>query len=161
MRIRRIRVERVSYADGPGQLWSELPGILGVQIEVQKIEGFIRRCRERFCRCGRDSINILRQRGVDNRRDRAFTEVVIVQPENSGVRSKSGFVRAMAPGQVVVDEKARGASSLHPGIVEASDCGERCIGATSLQHDWKSRESLLEIARGKQAFIPRKSGVEI
>ncbi len=157
----RIRIERVAKADGPGQLRSQLPGILRVEIEIQKVEWFVGRGRESFCRGGRDSVNKLRQRGVGDRGNAAFAEIVIVQAEDSGVGSEAEFVRAVAPGQIVVDEKARSAPALHPGIVEAADGGEGRIGSASLQHDRESRQRLLKIAGREQAFVPGKARIEI
>ena len=67
----------------------------------------------------------------------------------------------MAPGEVVVDEKPGGASSLNPGVVQSPDLRERGIRATAFQHDGKRGECLLKITGAKQASIPGKRRIEI
>ncbi len=46
VRIQRIRIERVPHADRPRQLWRELPRILRIEIEIQKIERLVWRKRK-------------------------------------------------------------------------------------------------------------------
>ena len=110
--------------------------------------------RKSFRRRGSDAINELRQSRVGDRGHGALAEIVIVQPKDSRVRAEAQFVRAVAPGQIVVDEEARRAPALHPGIVEPAERGERSVRAAALQHDRKRRERLLKIAGAEQAFVP-------
>ncbi len=161
MRIERIGIERVSNAEGPRQLLGHFPCVLRIQIEIQEVERFVCRRGESFCRRGCDSINVLRQGGVGHRRDRALSEVIVVQPKNSGIGSKAQFVRAMAPGEIVVDKEPGGAPSLNPGVVESSERRERGIRAAALQHDRERGECLLKIARSEQTSIPGKCRIEI
>ena len=67
------------------------------------------------------------------------------------------LVRAVAPGEIVVDEEARGAPSLHPGVVEAADGGERRVRAAALQDDRERGERFLKIARGRTGFRTRRT----
>ena len=106
MRTQRIRVERVANADRPRQRWLELPRILRVQIEIQEVERLVRGKRERLRCRRRDAVDELRQRRVRDGRNATLAEIVVIQAKYSGVRSKPDFVRAVAPGQIVVDEQA-------------------------------------------------------
>ena len=107
MRIQRIGIQCISYPEGPGQLLGHLPGVLCVEIEIEEVEGFVRRGRESLGRRGCDSINILRQGSVGNGRDRSLPEVIVVQAKYARVGSKPKFVRAMTPSEVVVDKIGR------------------------------------------------------
>ena len=88
-------------------------------------------------------------------------EVIVIQAEDSRIGSKPQFVRAVAPGQVVIDEEPGGAPSLYPGVVEPSDGGERRVRTAALQNDRKCGERFLKIAGPEQAFIPGKRRIEI
>src|SRR5208282_2367762 len=160
MRIQRIRVERVAQPESPGELGGDPPGVLRVDIEVQEAKRFVRGQRKRLRRGRSHSIDELGQRGIGYRGDASFAEIVIVQSENPGVRSEPQLVAPVAPGQVVVQKIARGASTLEPGVVQAPD-GSEGIGTASLQDNGKGGEGLLEIALRKQAFVPGKARIEI
>src|ERR1700683_5597127 len=67
----------------------------------------------------------------------------------------------MAPGEVVIDEKSGGASSLNPCVIEPSEWRERGICAATLQDDGERRECLLKITGTEEASIPGKCRVEI
>ena len=91
----------------------------------------------------------------------ALSEIIVVQAKDSGIRAKPQFVSAMAPGEVVVDEEARGSPALNPGVVEPSNRSERRICAAALQHDRECRERLLKVARPKQTLVPGKCRIEV
>ncbi len=156
-----IRVEGVANAEGPSELWSELPGVLRVEIEIQEVERFVGGRGKGFGRGRGDSVDELRQGGIGDGGDVPFAEIVIVEAKDARVGSEAQFVGAVGPGQIVIDEKARGAPALHPGIVQPSEGRERRIRAAALQDDRKGRERLLEIAWTEKAFIPGKSWIEI
>ena len=160
MRVQRIGVEGVAQAERPGQCASHFPGVLRVDIEIEKVERLICVRRERLRRGVRDSIDKLLQVRVGHGGNRAFSEVIVVQAEDAGIGSKPQLVSAAAPGKIVVDEKARGAPALNPGIVQPSD-GREGICAGALQHDRKRGKRLLKVARPKQAFIPGECGIEV
>ena len=121
MWVQRIGVEGIAHAEGPRQLARQLPSVLRVEVKVEEVERLVGGCRESFRRCRCDSVNILWQRCVSNSRDRALAEVVVIEAEDSRIGSEAKLVRAVAPSQVVIDEEARGAPSLNPGIVQSSD----------------------------------------
>src|SRR5271154_2232174 len=127
MRIQRIRIERVANTDRPRQFRRQLPGVLRVEIEIQKAERLVRGLRKSLRRNGRNSIDELRQRRIADRGNRAFSEIVVVQAKNSSIRSKPEFVSPPAPGKIVVEKNARNAPTLHPGVVEPSNRGERSV----------------------------------
>ena len=52
MRVQRVGIERIADAERPGQFRSHLPRVLRVEVEVEKVEGFVRRSRKGL-RCGR------------------------------------------------------------------------------------------------------------
>src|ERR1035437_1775544 len=88
MRIQRIGVEGIAQTERPGQGTSHFPGVLRVDIEIEKVERFICTRRESLRRGVRYSIDELQQRRVGHGGNRAFSEVVVVQAEDSGVRAK-------------------------------------------------------------------------
>ena len=106
------------------------------------------RNRESLRRRGCDSINVLRQVGVGHGGDRTLAEIIVIQPKDAGIGSKAEFVCAVAPGEVIVDKKPRGAPSLDPGIVEAAERGERRIRAAALQNDRETRKESSENPSG-------------
>ncbi len=161
MRIQGIGIQRVSDPEGPCQCLVHLPCVLRIQVEIQEVIRLVRRCGKGFCRRGCDSVNVLRQVGVRHGGDRSLPEVVIIQPQDSGIGSKAEFVRAVAPGQVVVDEKTGSAPSLDPCVVQSTDRGKWRIRAAALQNDWECSERFLKVARTEQAFIPRERRIEI
>jgi hypothetical protein len=61
-----------------------------------------------------------RARRQKHARGRALAEIIVIQPENSGVCSKPQFVRTDTPGQIVVDEESCSPPALHPSIVKPS-----------------------------------------
>ncbi len=110
-----------------------LPGVLRIKVRFKKSvwhrigqgEGF------RSCRC--NTVDELRQGCVTHQRDgAALAEIKVVQTEDAAVGSEPEFMRQDRPGEVVIDEEARSALSLHPRIVEPSQCGEGRIGAACL-----------------------------
>src|SRR5271155_4675789 len=117
VRIERVGIKSIAQAKSPGQVLGDFPGVLRVQIEIQKIERLIRRLRKCLGGRGRYAINVLRQSRINDRRHAALAEIVIVQPQNSRVGAEAQLVRPMAPGQIVVDEKARSPPTLNPGVV--------------------------------------------
>ncbi len=160
MRIQRIGVEGVAKTEGPGQRASHFPGVLRVEIEIEKVEGLIGVRRERLRRGVRDSIDELRQVRVGHGGNCAFSEIVVVQAEDTGIGSEPQFVSAKAPSKVVIDEEPGCASALDPSVVQPSD-GRKGIRAGALQCDREGRKCLLKIAWPKQAFIPGERGIEI
>ena len=161
VRIGWIRVVRIANAEGPGQSWRHLPGVLRVEVQVQEIVrlriGQRKGCRGR----GRHAVDELGQGGVVHQGDHARAEIVIVQAENPAVRAKPELVRSHGPGQVVVDEEAGGAASLNPRIVQPAERGERGVGAAALEDDRKRRQRFLKIGGSEQALVPGERGVEI
>ena len=61
MRIQGIRIERIANAESPGELGSHFPGVLRIEIQVEKVERLIGRQRESLGRSGGHSIDELRQ----------------------------------------------------------------------------------------------------
>ena len=90
----------------------------------------------------------------------ALSEVVVIEAKDPRVCAEPQFVRAPAPGQVVIDEEPRCATALHPGVVEASE-GREGIRAGALQYDRESGECLLKIVWTEQAFVPGEGGIEV
>src|ERR1700683_3963276 len=160
MRIQRIGVEGVAWTERPSHFASHFSGVLHVEIEIEKVKRLVGVRRERLRGGVSYSRDKLLQIRVGHRGDRAFPEVVVVQAEDAGIGSKSQFVSAMAPGEIVVDEKAGGAPALNPGVVKSSDGSER-VRSAALQHDRKSRQCLLQITWPKQAFVPGECGIEV
>src|SRR5271170_595303 len=161
MRIERIGIECVPDSKSPRQLLRHFPGVLRIQVEIQKIEGFVRRRRKSFRRRRSDSVNILWQRGVRDRRYRALSKIVVVQSKNPRIGSEAQFVRSVAPREVVVDEETRGFSSLNPRVVQSSQCREWRIRAAPLQHDGQRGQRLLKIRWAEQTRVPGKCRIEI
>src|SRR5271167_1390014 len=131
MRIQWIGVEGVAQAERPGQFASYFPGVLRVDIEIEEVEGLICARRESLRRGVRHSIDELRQGRVAHGGNCAFSEVIVVQAEDTGIRSKPKFVSAMAPSEVVIDEEPGCTPALHPGVVQPSD-GREGICAAAL-----------------------------
>ena len=121
MRIQRIRIVGIADAERPGQRARQLPGVLRIKVQIQEIVWLRIGQRKGFRSRRRNSVDELRQGRVGHQRDRAFTEIIIVQAEDPAVGSEAEFVRAYGPGEIVVDEEARGAPSLNPRIVEPSE----------------------------------------
>src|ERR1035437_4969414 len=117
MRIEWVGIECVSNAESPRQLLGHLPGVLRVEIEIQKVEGFVCRRRKSLCcrRC--DPIDVLRQGGVCHGGDRSLPKVIVIQPEDARIGSKAEFVRTMTPCQIIIDKEPGGASSLEPRVI--------------------------------------------
>ena len=135
----------------------DLPGVLRVEIEIQEVERLVGASGESFGRGGGDAIDELRQSGVGDRGNGAFAEVEIIQAKDSRVGAEAEFVRAVAPGEIVVDEEARGAPALDPGVVEPADGGERGVRAGALQDDGKRRERLAEDRWGRTGCRTRRT----
>jgi hypothetical protein len=161
MRIQRIGIEGVSDTKSPRQLLGHFPCVLRIQVEIQEVERFVWRRGESFRRRGRDSVDVLRQGGVGDGRDRSLAEVEVVQAKNPRIGSEAQLVRPDAPCKIVVDEKPRGAPSLHPRVVQAADRGEGRIRAAALQNNRECGEGLLKIDRREYAPLPGKCRVEI
>jgi hypothetical protein len=107
MGIQWIGVESVAHTECPSKLPSHFPGVLSIEVEIEEVEGLI--CRQWKClgRGGCHSIDELRQRRVRHSRNCALSEVIVVQTKDSGVRAKPQFMGAVAPSEVVVNEKER------------------------------------------------------
>src|SRR6202023_2830230 len=131
------------------------------QVKIQEVKGFVcRRGKVLGCR-GCDSINVLRQGGVSHSWDGSLAEVIVIQPKNPSIGSKTQLVCPSAPGEVVFDKEPGGASSLDPSVVKSPDAGKRRIRAATLQNDRECGERFLKIAGTKQASIPGKRRVEV
>ena len=161
MRIQRVGIVGGTHAESPGQFARELPGILRIQIDVEEVERLRIRNGKRSRRGRRDSVDELRQIGIGNRRRCPLAEVIVVEPENAGIRAEPKVMRARSPCEVVVDEKARGASALNPCVVLSAERAERCAAAGTLQHDRERRQCLLQVRGTEQAFVPRERRVEV
>src|ERR1700691_1580592 len=160
MRIQRIGVEGVAQAERPGQFASHFPGVLRIEIEIEKAEGLVGVRRERLRRGIRYSMDKLLQVRIGHRGNRAFPEVIVIQAQNAGVRAKSEFVSAMAASEVVVDEKPRGAPALDPAVIKSSD-GREGVRSAALQYDGESGKLLLKVAGPEEAFVPGECGIEV
>ena len=159
--IRGVRIQCVADTGRPGQLARELPRILRVEVKIERIERLIRGTRKSF-RGGRgNTVDELRQSRIGHGWDSAFSEIVVVQKKNPGVRSEAEFVSAAAPGEVVIDEEPRGSPSLHPGVVQPPEGGEGCVRATPLKDNGKCCQRSLEIGWGEDARIPGESRIEV
>src|ERR1700730_11083075 len=161
MRIQRVGVKSVPYPERPRQLPGHFPGVLRIQVEIQEAKGFVCRRGKSLCCRGCDSINVLRQGSVSHSWDGSLAEVIVIEPKNPSIGSKTQLVCPSAPGEVVIDEDPGGASSLNPSVVKSPDTGKRRIRAATLQNDRERGERFLKIARTKQASIPGKGRVEI
>ena len=107
VRIQRIGIVRIAQSERPRQRSRHLPGVLRVEIQIQEIVRLRIGERKGFRGCRRDAVDELRQRRICDQRNRAFAEIIIVQPEDPGVGAEPQFVRADGPRQIVVDEEAR------------------------------------------------------
>src|SRR5208337_591598 len=134
MRIQRIGVEGVAQTERPGQCASHFPGVLRVEIEIEKVEGLICVGGESRRRGVRYSIDKLLQGRVGHSGNRAFSEIIVVEAEDAGVGSEPQFVTATAPGKIVIDEKPGCAPALNPGVVKPSH-GSEWVRSAALQHD--------------------------
>ena len=103
----------------------------------------------------------MRQGRVGNGGHRAFSEVVVIEPEDPRVGAEPQFVRTMAPCQIVVDENPSGATALDPGVVQSAERGEGSVRSDTLQNNWKCGQRLLKVAGAKQTLVPGESGVEV
>src|SRR5712692_9526368 len=159
--VQWIGIESVAQTECPGKLPTHFPGVLGIEIEVEETEWFVCRQWKSLGCCGCHSIDELQQRRVHHRRNCALFEVIVVQTKDSGVRAKSQFVGATAPGEVVVNEEARSSPAFYPSVVESANRSEGRICTTALQHDRKRRERPLKVPWPKQAFVPGEGGIEI
>src|ERR1700680_1958788 len=117
MRIESIRVKSVPYPERPRQLPGHFPGVLRIQVEIQEVKGFVCRRGKSLCCRGCHSINVLCQSGVSHSWDGSLSEVIVIQPKNPSIGSKTQLVCPSAPGEVVIDKEPRGASSLDPSVV--------------------------------------------
>jgi hypothetical protein len=86
MRTERVRIESVPDANRPCQLLRDLPCILRVKIDVQKIEWLVRIPRKRLGRGGSHAVNELGQVRICDDRNCAFAEIEVIQVEYSNVR---------------------------------------------------------------------------
>src|SRR5258708_27572483 len=127
MRIYWIGVKSVPYPERPRQLPGHFPGVLRIQVEIQEVKGFVCRRGKSLCCRGCDSINELRQGGVSHSWDGSLAEVIVIQPKNPSIGSKTQLVCPSAPGEVVIDKEPGGASSLDPSGVKYPDTGKKSI----------------------------------
>ena len=81
----------------------------------------------------------LRQGRIGDKRHDALAEIIIIQPEDAGIRSETKFMPAIGPREIVIDEEACRAPALHPGIVQTANGRKRSVGAAALQHDRECR----------------------
>src|ERR1700680_142934 len=161
MWIQWIGGECVAPTECPGKRPSHSPGVLGIEIEIEEAEWFVR-CQWKSLGCGGcDSIDELLQCRVRHGRNCALSEIIVIQTKDAGVRAKPQFVSAPAPSEIVIDEEARGSPALYPSVVEPSNRSERRICAATLQHNRECRECLLKVTRPKQTRIPGKRGIEV
>ena len=92
----------------------------------------------------------------------AFAEIVIIEAKDARVGAEAEFVRAVTPGEIVVDEKARGAAALDPGVVEPADGGERERSRRLPCRTMGNAASVLsKIAGAEEAAVPGEGGIEI
>ena len=161
MRIQRVGIVGIAQAERPSHRFRDPPRILGIEIEIEKVERLVRRCGECLRGRRRHAVDELRQRRVGDGWDCTFAEVEIIQAKDSGVGAEPQLMSAMAPCQIVVDEETGSAPSLQPSIVESSNGGEGCIGAHSLQHNRKCSQRRGKIAWRKQARIPGERRIEV
>src|ERR1035437_5917886 len=107
MWIQWIGVECVAHTKCPGKRPSHSPGVLGIEIEIEEAEWFVR-CQWKNLGCGRRyPVDELRQCRVGHGWDCALSEVIVIQTKDSGVRAEPQFMGAMTPSEVVIDEEAR------------------------------------------------------
>ena len=156
VRVQRIGIVGVAQAEGPGQRAGDLPGVLGVEVEIEKVEWLVGDVGKVLRRGRCHSVDELRQGRVGDRGNRALAEVVVIQAEDAGVGAEAELVRAVAPGEIVIDEEAGGAPALNPGVVESADGGEGRVGAAALQHDRKGGERLLKVGWGRTGSRTRR-----
>ena len=159
MRIQRIGIEGVAQTERPGQCASHFPGVLRVDIEIEKVEGLVWVRRECLRRGVRYSIDELLQVRVGHGWNRAFPEVVVVQAEDTGIGSEPQFVSAAAPGEVVVDEKAGCAPALNPSVVKPSD-GREGVRAAALQYDRERRKRPLKLLGPNKLSYQENAGLK-
>jgi len=151
VRIYGVRIEGIPEADCPRHFRSHLPGILCVEVDIEEVERFIL-CYGKGLKCGGSHpINELRQVRISHGGNVPFAEVIIIQTKDADIRPKPQFVSAVRPGQIVIDEKAARAPSLHPRVIYPSDVREWRVRTLALQHNRKGVECLLVIAWFKQA----------
>src|SRR5271157_888236 len=92
MRIEWIGVQCIAHTERPSQAASHFPGVLRVDIEIEKVEGLIsvrRKCLRGGVRYSRDKLLQVR---LGHRGDRACPEVVVVQAKDTDIGSKPQFV---------------------------------------------------------------------
>ena len=147
VRIDWVGIVGCANSECPGQCSGHLPGVLRIEVQVEEVVGLGIGQRERFRGGGCHSINELRQGRIVNQWNRPLSEVIVIQPEDPGVRPKPQFVRTDTPRQIVIDKESGGAPALHPSIVESADCRKRRIRSAALQHDRERVERLLKITR--------------
>src|SRR5437588_418530 len=161
VRIEWIGIVCCPDAEGPCQPGRHFPGVLRVEIQIQEIVWL--RVRERKClRCGRShAIDELRQSRVRHKGNDPLTEVIIIQPKDASIRSKTELMPAVRPGEVVINEEARRTPPLHPRVVQAADRSKRRVRAAALQDDRECRQGLLKIRWAEQAFVPGERRIEV
>src|SRR5580700_1593611 len=86
MWIQRIGIEGVAHTERPGQSASHFPGVLCIDIEIEKVERLIYVRRERLRRGVRYSGDKLLQVRIGHSGNRAFSEVVVVQAQDTDIR---------------------------------------------------------------------------
>jgi hypothetical protein len=134
---------------------------LRIEIQIQEVERLILRDRKCLQGGGSDAVHELRQGRVRHQRNVSFAEVIIIQAKDAIIRTKPQFMSAMRPGEIVIDEKTSGASSLHPGVVLPADVAEGRIRPLALQNNRESRERHRIVARREKAPVPGESWIEI
>ena len=96
-----------------------------------------------------------------DRWDGSLTKIIIVQTIDAGIGTETEFMRAMAPCQIVIDEKPGSAPPLNPGVVQTAYGRERSVCADPLQYHRKSGKRLLKIRWPKQTFVPGKGRIKV
>ena len=92
---------------------------------------------------------------------RALSEIEVVQTEDSAVRSKAKFVRSHCPGQVVVDEKARGAAPLDPGIVQTAQVVNGAFAPLPSSTIGNAASVFSKVGGTEEALIPGERRIKV
>ena len=161
MRVRWIGIVSGADAEGPREPLRHLPGVLGIQIQVQKIVRLGVCERKCLGHGGSHAMDELRQSRISDQRNDALPEVIIIQPEDSGIGSKAKLMGSRGPRQVVVNEKTGGLSSLHPRIIDAADGRKRSAGAVALERDGERGQRRGKIAGSEQTLVPGERRIEV
>src|SRR5262249_39623386 len=102
VRIQRVGIVGSANAQRPSEPRGELPGVLGVEIQIQEVVWLRIGEWKGFRRGGCHAMDRLRQGGVGDEGDGSDAEVVVVEAEDPRIDSEAEIVSADGPGKVVV-----------------------------------------------------------